>query len=351
MADEAEKTEEPTSKKIEDAKKEGNVPKSAEVPGAAILFFSSIYLLFFADTMFESIKLMMYHVYSYIGHDMEAISYYTIGATIVNTMIIAMLPLFTLIVFLAIIFNLMQFGFVVTPLKLELNKINPISGFKNIFSMKKAIEALKLTAKLIIIFIVMIIILGIIWDDIIAMMDKDVVASLSSMIVLTIYFLLTILLIIIIFAIIDFFFTRHYYFKQLKMSKQEIKDEHKQIEGDPLVKGRIRQIQMKMSRQRMMADVPNADVVITNPTHYSVALKYDEDKSTAPIVIAKGIDVLALKIREIARESKIQIIEDPALAMALYEQVEIDQEIPEFFYKSIAEIFTFIYNLNGKSKK
>ena len=348
MADEAEKTEEPTSKKIEDSKAEGNVPKSAEVPGAAILFFSSIYLLFFAGSMFKDIEKLMFYIYSFIGSELNGHTFYEITINIITTMLIGMLPLFFLVLFLGVIFNLMQFGFIFTPLQIKLDKINPVSGFKNIFSAKKAIEALKLTAKLILIFIVMLIILAIVWDSILAMMNKDVRAALDSMITLTLYFLLTILLIIIIFAIIDFFFTRHYYFKQLKMSKQEIKDEHKQMEGDPLVKGRIRQIQMKMSKQRMMADVPDADVVITNPTQYAVALKYDKDKSEAPIIVAKGINYLALKIKDIALESKIPIVEDPALARALYDQVEVEQEIPETFYKAIAEIFTFVYNLNNK---
>ena len=349
MADEQEKTEEPTSKKIADAKKEGNVPKSAEVPGASILFFSSIYLLFFADNVYNEIKNMIYYIYSYIGADMDGKVFYNITLTIAVQLLYALAPLFVLIIFLAVIFNLMQFGFVAAPIKLDLQKIDPISGFKNVFSMKKAIEALKLTAKLIIIFIVMGIIMALVWDSILAMMDKELNASIEAMIELTMYFLLTILLIIVIFAIIDFFFTRHYYFKQLKMSKQEIKDEHKQMEGDPQVKARIRSIQMKMSRQRMMSEVPNADVVITNPTHYSVALQYEEGKKNAPVVVAKGIDFIALKIRDIAKESKIPIIEDPALARAIYEQVEVEQEIPEVFYKAIAEIFTYVYKLSGKT--
>jgi len=348
MADEAEKTEEPTSKKIEDAKQEGNVPKSAEVPGAAILFFSSIYLLFFAGHFFKDLEKTIIYIYSFIGTEVDGRIYYEITSTIISTVLVGMFPLFFLVLFLGVIFNTMQFGFVFTPLTIKLEKIDPISGFKNIFSAKKAIEALKLTAKLILIFIVMVIILAIVWDLILAMMNQEIRAALDSMITLTLYFLLTILLIIIIFAIIDFFFTRHYYFKQLKMSKQEIKDEHKQMEGDPLVKGRIRQIQMKMSKQRMMADVPDADVVITNPTNYAVALKYDKDKSEAPIVLAKGINFLALKIKDIARESKIPIVEDPVLARALYDQVEVEQEIPESLYKAIAEIFTFVYNLNNK---
>ncbi|PIF04117.1 MAG: flagellar biosynthesis protein FlhB [Arcobacter sp.] len=348
MADEEEKTEDPTGKKIEDSKKEGNVPKSAEVPGAAILFFTSIYLLFFAGAFFKDIEKLMIYTYSFIGSSLDGRTYYEITSNIISTILFGMFPLFFLVIFLAIIFNTMQFGFVFTPLKIKLEKINPISGFKNLFSMKKAIEALKLTAKLILIFLVMLVILAIIWDSILAMMNKEIRASLDTMLTLTLYFLLTILLIIIIFAIIDFFFTRYYYFKQLRMSKQEIKDEHKQMEGDPLVKSRIRQIQMKMSKQRMMADVPDADVVITNPTSYAVALKYDKEKSEAPIVIAKGINFLALKIKDIANESKIPIVEDPALARALYEQVEVEQEIPSSLYKAIAEIFTFVYNLNNK---
>ena len=346
MADDQEKTEEPTSKKIEDAKKEGNVLKSAEVPGAAILFFSSIYLLFFSDHIFLEIQKMMYFIYSFIGQPMDEGIYSAISSTIITTLMSALLPLYLLVIFLAIIFNVIQFGFVVIPLQLKLDKIDPISGFKNLFSLKKIMEALKLTAKLALIFIVMVIILSLIWKSILAMMDKDIRASLYSMMELTMYFLLTILLIIIIFAIIDFFFTRHFYIEKLKMSKQEIKDEHKQIEGDPLVKGRIRQIQMKMSKQRMMSDVPDADVVITNPTQYAVALKYDNEKSDAPQVVAKGINFLALRIKEIALESKIPIVEDPILARALYEQVEVDEQIPESLYKAIAEIFTFVYNLN-----
>lgn len=348
MADDQEKTEEPTSKKIEDSKKEGNVPKSAEVSGAAVLFFSSLYLLFFSDNLFLEMKNSILYSYSFIGEPIDGKDIFKIVLTLSTQMLIAMFPLFIIVLFMALIFNLMQFGFVAAPLKIDLQKIDPISGFKNVFSFKKAIEAFKLFAKLTVIFFVMVVLLMVFWNDIIAMMSMDVGESLKTMILLTIYFLLTILLIIVIFAIIDFFFTRYYYFKQLRMSKQEIKDEHKNMEGDPQVKGRIRSIQMKMARQRMMSNVSEADVVITNPEHYAVALQYDDKNSSAPIVVAKGIDFIALKIKDIAKMSSVPIIEDPALARALYEQVELDREIPEVFYKAIAEIFTYIYKLKGK---
>jgi len=348
MADDQEKTEEPTSKKIEDAKKEGNVPKSTEVPGAAILFFSSIYLLFFAGNAFDEIRKMMLYILSFIGTDIDSSVFHTITYTVITTLLYALSPLFIMVIVFAIAFNVMQFGFLTVPLAIKLEKINPISGFKNVFSGKKILEGLKLTVKLIIIFIVMLVIFVMIKDDILAMMDTQVIGSVSILINLTAYFLSSILLIIIIFAIIDFFFTRHYYFKQLKMSKQEIKEEHKQMDGDPLVKGRIRQIQMKMSRQRMMQDVSEADVVITNPTHYAVALKYKKEQQGAPIIAAKGINFLAIKIKDIARENKIPIIENPAMARALYDQIEVEQEIPKEFYEAVAEIFTYVYELNKK---
>ena len=349
MADDKDdQTEEPTDKKIEDAKKEGNVGKSAEVPGVAILFFSSIYLLFFAQGMFGELKKMMMYIYSFIGHDMDGTVYFSISYTVITTLLYALGPFFILVVLMAFTFNVIQFGFISTPLEIKFSKINPISGFSNIFSMKKLLEALKLMVKLTIIVIAMCFIILFVAKDILSMMDMGMGASLKLIIELTGYFIAAILLIIIIFAIIDFYFTKHYYIESLKMSKQEIKDESKQMDGNPEIKGRIRAIQRKMAQQRMMQDVSDADVVITNPTHYAVALKYEQGQSSAPKVVAKGIDYIAIKIKDIARENKIPIIENPALARGLHDQLEVEQEIPEEFYKAIADIFSYIYNLENK---
>lgn len=350
MADEEEKTEEPTSKKIEDAKQKGNVPKSMEVTGAAILLFGSIYLLFFSGFTFESIKKLMLFSYGFMGQEMNSTVYYSIAYTFVMTAIKALLPIFALVLVLTLVTNWSQFGFLITPMKIDFQKLDPIKGLKNIFALKKALEALKLTMKLLIIVTVMFIVLALTHKAFLAMMDKEFYATFNTIIELIIYFLAAILLIIIIFAIIDFFFTRHYYFKSLKMSKQEIKDEFKNMEGDPQVKGRIRRIQMQMHQQRMMSDVPDADVVITNPTHYAVALRYDNEKDNAPKVVAKGIDFIALKIKDIARENDIPIIENPALARSLHSQIEVDQEIPAEFYKTLAEIFSYVFELK-KNKR
>jgi flagellar biosynthetic protein FlhB len=345
------KTEDATGKRKQDAINEGNVPKSMEVAGASVLLFASIYLLFFSSMMFEQIKIMMLYIFSFIGQDITPAVFTTITHTIATTLLYALAPIFILVVILAITANVMQFGFIVVPLKIDFSKIDPINGIKNISSLRKLLEAFKLTAKLSIIIVVMVVIFALVWNDIIAMMDMGLGASMDLILKLTTYFIASILLIIIIFAIIDFFFTRHYYYEQLKMSKQEVKDEYKQMEGDPQVKGRIRSIQMKMSRQRMLKDVQSADVVITNPTHYAVALKYNKKEQNAPKIVGKGIDFLALKIKDIAREHKIPIIENPALARALHDQVEVEQEIPNEFYKAIAEVFTYVYELNQKQKR
>ena len=348
MADDQEKTEEPTDKKIEDAKKEGNVPKSIEVTGVAILFFGSLYLLFFSGSTVAEIKKLMLYSYSFIGHEMDNTIWFSIAYNIMMVFLTALAPLLILVLVLTLVANWSQFGFMVTPLKIDLQKLDPIKGFKNVFGLKKVLEALKLTMKLTIIFIVMTLLFIFTKDMFLSMMDMETRQAIIGMIELTGYFLAAILLIIIIFAIIDFYFTRHYYFKSLKMSKQEIKDEFKNLEGDPQVKGRIRQIQREIAKKRMMSDVPEADVIITNPTHYAVALKYDNEVNTAPKVVAKGVDFIAVRIKEIANENNVPIVENPALARALYDQIEIDQEIPNEFYKAMAEILTYVYELKSK---
>ena len=154
------------------------------------------------------------------------------------------------------------------------------------------------------------------------------------------------LLIIFLFAVIDIIIVRKQYFDGLKMSKQEIKDEMKNMEGDPLIKAKIRQIQMQASQKRMMAEVPNADVVITNPTHYAVAIKYDEGKSHAPIVVAKGMDNIALQIKKIARENNVHVVQNPPLARSLYAQVEVERPIPEELFAAVAEVLAYVYKMN-----
>ena len=318
MADD-DKTEEPTDKKISDAREEGNIAKSAEISGVVILTFGTAYLLFFSSYSLLEIKKLMLFSYSFIGQELDGPLYFAITYHVIVTLLKALAPLFALVLLLVFASNLAQFGFLAIPLKFDLQKLDPIKGMKNIFGFKKLIEALKLMAKLMLIMLVMFLLFSLTYQNFLAMMNQEIVDTIATMLKLTLYFISAILFILFIFAIIDFYFTKHYYIESLKMSKQEIKDEFKNMEGDPQVKGRIRRIQMQMAQKRMMSSVPEADVVITNPTHYAVALKYDNKVDSAPKVTAKGIDFLAIKIKDIAKEHNIPIIENPSLARSLYD--------------------------------
>jgi flagellar biosynthetic protein FlhB len=350
MADDGDKTEEPTAKKLDKAREEGNVPKSAEVVGATILLFGTVYMLFWASYTYDSIKKLMIYIFNKIGQNLDSTDYYNIVNNIILQIFYGLAPFFLAVVILAVSLNIAQFGLVMNPLKFKFEKLNPIGGLKGLFSLKKLLEAVKLLAKLSLIVFVMTILFGLTYKGFLAMMDKDISTSLDAMFTLLLYFLEAILFIVILFAVIDYFFTRHYYFKSLKMSKEEVKDEHKNMEGDPKVKAKIKNIQYQLHFERMRANAKDADVVITNPTHYSVALKYDSSTNSAPKVVAKGIDFLALKIRDVAKENKIPIIENPPLARALYDQIEIDHEIPEEFYQAMAEVFSYVHELN-KNKR
>lgn len=348
MASDEEKTEEPTSKKLSDARAEGNVAKSMEVAGAMVLTFGSIYLIFLSGFSFLEIKKLILFIYSFIGKELDGTVFYSITYTVFMTLVKALAPLFLLVIILSLLGNWIQFGFLLIPLKIDLQKLDPIKGIQNIFSLKKLLEALKLTLKLSVIVAIMFLLFSLTYKEFLYMMNKELNATIEAMLDLIVIFVFTILFIIIVFAIIDFYFSKHYYIKSLRMSKQDIKDEFKNMEGDPLVKARIRRIQIQMAQKRMMSSVPNADVVITNPTHYAVALQYDNSKNQAPVVVAKGIDFIAQQIKEIAKENNITIIENPALARALYEQIDLDKEIPNQFYKAIAEIFSYVYELKKK---
>jgi flagellar biosynthetic protein FlhB len=347
--DDQEKTEEPTPKKIEDAKKEGNIAKSAEIVGTLVLTVGTMYLLFFSTMTVNTIKVIMQNSYNQIPYGIDGIaSLMAFTSQVLKEFIYTISPLLVIAVVFALVGNWSQFGLIFVPLKLKFDKLDPINGFSNVFSMKKIVEAFKLLMKL---FVVLGSIASIFYNyhkDIIRLGLVTLDAAIPIIVKLLIVFLGVILLIIFIFAIIDYYFVKYNHTKSLRMSKQEIKDEFKNMDGDPQVKARIRQIQHQASQRRSLQSVADADVVVTNPTHYAVALKYDKEVSAAPIMIAKGVDVLALKIREIATDNDVPIVENPPLARALYAQMEVDQSIPEAFYQTVAEVFVYVYSLKKK---
>ncbi|EDZ61677.1 flagellar biosynthesis protein FlhB [Sulfurimonas gotlandica GD1] len=349
MADDAEKTEEPTPKKIEDARKEGNVPKSQDTSGVITLFVAILATLMLFPYMSNHMLLLFKYYFSLIGTPLDKLFMIDIAIVTIKEFLLIIMPLAIAVAISGVIAALAQFGFLFTTKAImpDFKKIDPIKGTKNLFSMKKLIESVKITFKsfttlgigFVFFFLYILelptVALFSLGEQLVWLKDKAIILA------------FVMLLIIFVFAMIDIVIVRKQYFDGLKMSKQEIKDEMKNMEGDPLIKGKIRQIQMQASRKRMMAEVPNADVIITNPTHYAVALKYEESKR-APYVVAKGMDNIAQQIKKIARENNVHIVQNPPLARSLYADVEIDKPIPEELFAAVAEVLAYVYKMNKK---
>jgi len=348
LADDQEKTEEPTPKKIEDARKEGNVPKSQDTSGVITLFIAILALLLLFPYMSSHVIFLFKYYFSLVGMHLDKALMIDIAFITIREFLLIIMPLAISVAIAGVIAALAQFGFLFTTKAImpDFKKIDPLKGTKNLFSMKKMIEGVKITFKSFttlgigfIFFFYFIVELPTValfglGEQLEWLKDKAIIIA------------FVMLLIIFIFALIDIVIVRKQYFDGLKMSKQEIKDEMKNMDGDPMIKAKIRQIQMQASQKRMMSEVPNADVVITNPTHYAVAVKYDEAKSHAPIVVAKGMDNIALQIKKIARENKVHIVQNPPLARSLYSQVEVEKPIPEELFAAVAEVLAYVYKMN-----
>ncbi|MGL5479266.1 MAG: flagellar biosynthesis protein FlhB, partial [Clostridium sp.] len=273
-----------------------------------------------------------------------------ISLKVIVKMGLLILPIAIPIMIAGVCANLMQTGFILTgePLKVQLSKLNPINGFKNMFSKRSAVDLVK--------NITVVAIVGILgytyvksnYSKILQISNLylPTVGKEIQTLILGIFLEITIVLIIL--AAIDYFIQFRFHQKDLRMSKQEIKEEFKQMEGDPQIKGKIKQKQREMATRRMMQSVADATVVITNPTHIAIALKYDESKGEAPVVVAKGGDHIAIKIKELAKENNVPIMENKPLARLMFDQVEIDQQIPGDMYQAVAEILAMVYKMKNK---
>ena len=350
MADDQEKTEEPTPKKIEDARKEGNVAKSQDVSGVVTLVVGVVVLIFYMKFLIYKIADFYRYYLSFFSHQFTLNDMINLFIKSAIEVLLLLAPIALAIMLAGVIGNVAQFGFLFTTKAImpKFSKINPISGLKNLFSTKKLFEGFKITLKVAIAFFVGFkLFLG--WLDEIPKLELfDLMTQIKWLVDKSIILAFTMIGVFLVFAAIDFAYQKYSYKKSLKMSKQEIKDEMKNSEGNPEIKAKIRQIQMKMASQRMMGEIPKADVVVTNPTHYAVAIRYDKSQDKAPKVIAKGVDHLAQKIKEIARENDIMIIENKPLARQLYAEVEIEEEIPEKLYKAVIEVLIYVYKTKGK---
>ncbi len=350
--DESEKTEEPSQKKLDDAKKKGNIPKSQEVTSWFMLLAATIFIMIFAGDMSASLAGLLG---GFMGDmqdvPMDGVSLLAfLQELMVAVAVIIALP-FLFFWFAGVAGNIAQFPPILTtePIKPKLSKISPLAGVKRLFSAIALVNFVKSLIKLVAISLIISAILipkRDLLDGTIQLDPAELPALLRR---LSLEVLAGVLVLLTAIAGADYAFQRHTWHKKLRMTLKEVKDEYKMQEGDPHIKGKIAQIRREKSQQRMMQNVPDATVIVTNPTHFAIALKYEEGMP-APICVAKGQDNIALKIREIGKENDVTIIENKPLARALYATAEIDDEIPVEHFKAVAEVIGYVMRLRGKKK-
>ena len=348
----SEKTEKASPKKRRDARKKGNIAKSKEVVNAATFAGIVVAGITFSDILMIELKNLIstFLTPEYLLTNLDSIASKKMVNESFFTFASLFLPFALIVVILGIIGHVSQSGFLFIgePLKPTLSKMNPINGFKNMFSLKALGTLIK---DIIIILFLGMLSYSFIEDNILKVMNIGNIHipylhdSISSLVT---ELLIQILLGLVVVAAIDYGYQLYTYNKQLRMTKEEIKEEFKQQEGDPQIKGRIKQKQRQIAQSRMMKAVPEATVVLVNPTHIAIALRYEEGKDSAPVVVAKGADYVAFKIRDIAKEHDIPIIENKPVARALYKQVEVDKEIPIDFYQVVSEILVTVYRIKRK---
>ncbi|MBU9720335.1 MULTISPECIES: flagellar biosynthesis protein FlhB [Bacillaceae] len=346
-----EKTEKATPKKRQESRKKGQVSKSSDVNTAFILLFVFLSFMFigpFASEQLFTLTGFTFQEYLLIELTEENVQAMFIEYTFQAVAVVAPIMLAAMVA--GIVSNYMQVGFLFAPeaIKMKLEKINPIKGFKRIFSVRALVEFLKSMLKITLVGIVTFSVLWIFIDDILKLSLYTVEESVRFVGNLMVIMGLAVAVLLIFLSVLDYMYQKYDHEKNIRMSKQDVKDEYKKTEGDPLIKSKIKEKQRQMAMSRMMQEVPKADVVITNPTHYAVALKYDNENMEAPIVIAKGVDFIALKVIKVAKHNGVMTVENRPLARALYSQAEIGDQVPEDLFKAVAEVLAYVYRIQKK---
>ena len=348
--DSQEKTEEASGRKIEKAREQGQIPRSRDLTTSVVLLFGAIGLLNFAGFMGEKFVRMMHE-----NFELSRVAIFDPNTMMAHVASAMYLGLLSMVPFMALMLAASFIGpvalggwlFSAEALQPKLSRMDPMAGLKRMFSMKSLIELVKSCAKVSIILGATILLLKHYAQPMYRLSDEAINSAIIHSAKISAYALISLAASTIIIAAADVPLQLWEYNKKLKMSKQELKDESKDTEGKPEVKGRIRQLQREMAQRRMMANVPNADVVITNPTHYAVALQYNPETMATPILLAKGGDNVALKIREIAKAHNIEVLESPVLARAIFHTTELDTEIPSGLYLAVAQVLAYVFQLRN----
>ena len=347
------KTEEASSKRISDAQEKGNFAQSREISSSFVLLASVIAFSIAGKHATETVIKTWYSNLAEMGTlNLNSSELFGLMKWNMQSFFYIVAPILIIIMLAGVLASVFQTGglkFSLKPLSPKWNKLNPLKGFGRIFSKNSVVELFKSLFKIAIVSIIAYQTINSHWDEVPVLMGYGVGQTLLFMGEVMVEIMIKVLLVMVFLAALDFSFQKYTYLENLRMTKQEVKDERKDLEGNPQIKQRIRSVQMEMVRRRMMAAVPQADVVITNPTHFSVAIKYDTENDAAPVVVAKGQNEIALKIRELAKESNIPLVEDKPLARTLYKTVDVGQLIPASLYKAVAEILAYVFKLKGKT--
>jgi flagellar biosynthetic protein FlhB len=349
------KTEEPTQKKLDDAVKKGQVVNSKEVTSFLMFLLLTLVVIW----MLPSLMVLLGNKLRFFVENSGTLTidqgaFGILVPNIIKNSLVYLSPIF-IIVFIAAIFSSYaqhgEFIFTNETIQPKLSKISPIKGFGRIFSMKSFVEFLKGIAKISLVgaFVMMLILADV--KELSQYQELSVAGILDQLYTMIKHILILITIIMAAIAAIDYSYQSYEHHKSLKMTKQEVKDEHKQSEGNPEIKQKIRRLRNEQSQKRIKVTVPEATVIITNPEHYAIALKYDPNDVAAPICVAKGLNIIAQNIKEIARENNITIVENKPLARALYKDVGIDQEIPVEHFEEVAKIISYVMSLEEQAKQ
>ncbi len=347
-----EKTEDASSRKLTKAREEGQVAKSMEIPSVFVLLAGVTAIYATSEYIYKNLSSVFRYNFNFKGIPaLEANDVVRLLAVHIELIIKTCIPVMLAVFVMALITNFAQVGFVVSWKSLEpkFSRLDPINGFKQKFTSRAVMEFLKTLFKVSVISIVAYYTIKGELNNISILYDKSIGLILLFILKVAFSIFIKVCLIMIVLALIDYAYQKWKFLDDQKMTKKEVKDESKQTEGDPMVKSRIRQLQHEAARKRMMADVPDADVVVTNPTRLAVAIKYDSQEMDAPTILAKGAGPVAKNIRRIARENDVPLVEDKQLARNLYRTVDIGQEVPSELYQAVAELLAYVYKLKGRT--
>ena len=349
--DDSQKTEDPTSKRLDEARKRGQVANSREVNNLLMLGVFALSVLFFGGPAAETLTSATLpfierpdQIPADFGHLVS------LGWKLLGALLIASAGPLVLAIVASVAAGYLQFGLLWSPESImpKLDKISPMSGLKRMFSTRSLAEFVRGLLKLTVVAAVALFLIVPEVAHLNKLIGMEMIQLLGELMDLLSKLLIGVVSIVAAIAAVDLIYQRMQHLREMRMSRQEIKEEFKETEGDPMIKGRLRQLRMERTRRRMMAQVPQSDVVVTNPTHYAVALKYDPITMAAPKLLAKGVDKVALKIREMAKEHGIPIVENPPLARGLFAAVDVDQEVTPEFYKAVAEVISYIFRLKKR---